>query len=94
MQKVRESTASLPGIVHAHQLDLASKESVERFFQFVTERLPPGAGVHALCNNAGIIRAGPDDWLTLEDYEEVFRVNMFGLIHVTKKFKEHIKLAK
>jgi NAD(P)-dependent dehydrogenase (short-subunit alcohol dehydrogenase family) len=71
-----DSTAALAGTVHAHQLDLASKESVEQFFQFVKERLPPGAGLNALVNNAGIIRAGADDWLTMEDYEIVFRVNV------------------
>jgi NAD(P)-dependent dehydrogenase (short-subunit alcohol dehydrogenase family) len=57
---------------------------VENFFQFVSERLPYGIGVHALVNNAGIIRAGADDWLSLEDYEEVFRVNVGRLKRTLK----------
>uniref|UniRef100_A0A915P7X7 Uncharacterized protein n=1 Tax=Meloidogyne floridensis TaxID=298350 RepID=A0A915P7X7_9BILA len=57
-------------------------------------QLPPGTGIHALVNNAGIIRAGADDWLAMEDYEHVLRVNLLGLIQITKLFKEHIKLAK
>jgi len=30
----------------------------------------------------------------MEDYEHVLRVNLLGLIQITKLFKEHIKLAK
>jgi NAD(P)-dependent dehydrogenase (short-subunit alcohol dehydrogenase family) len=73
---VLDSTSSFAGTVHAHQLDLASRQSVEAFFQFVNAKIGDGQGIDALVNNAGIIRAGPDDWLTLEDYETVFRVNV------------------
>uniref|UniRef100_A0A914GPN6 Uncharacterized protein n=1 Tax=Globodera rostochiensis TaxID=31243 RepID=A0A914GPN6_GLORO len=94
VQMLKEKCANLPGIVHPFNIDLASKESIERAFEFVSERLPPGAGIHCVMNNAGIVRMGSDDWLTVEDYEYVFRINLFGLIHLTKKFKEHVKLAK
>ncbi|KAL7076006.1 hypothetical protein ACQ4LE_004264 [Meloidogyne hapla] len=94
VQKVVQATSHLSGFVHAHSLDLSSTESIERFFRQVINQLPPGTGIHALINNAGIIRAGADDWLAMEDYEHVLRVNLLGLIQITKLFKEHIKLAK
>ncbi|CAK5086653.1 unnamed protein product [Meloidogyne enterolobii] len=94
VQKVVQATSHLSGFVHAHSLDLSSTDSVEKFFRQVINQLPPGTGIHALVNNAGIIRAGADDWLAMEDYEHVLRVNLLGLIQITKLFKEHIKLAK
>lgn len=44
IQLLREKCANLPGIVHPFQIDLSSKESIENAYDFVAERLPPGAG--------------------------------------------------
>ncbi|KAF7636060.1 hypothetical protein Mgra_00004508 [Meloidogyne graminicola] len=94
VQKVLQATSQLPGFVHAFSLDLSSTESIEKFFRQVINQIPPGNGIFSLVNNAGIIKAGADDWLNLEDYEYVLKINLFGLIQITKLFKEHIKLSK
>lgn len=43
-------------------------------------------------NNAGI-RGNHfyDDFLTLDDYKDVFEVNIYGAIRVTQAFKDLIK---
>jgi len=46
-------------------------------------------------NNAGILgRAGPVEWLTLNDYRQVADVNLYGLIDMTVTFLPLIKKAK
>ena len=48
-----------------------------------------------MLNNAGIAgRVGPIELLEKKDYENVFDVNLHGLIDVTKRFLPLIKKAK
>lgn len=39
--------------------------------------------VDVLVNNAGTILVGPLEHMTLEDFEEVMRVNFWGAVHAT-----------
>ncbi len=53
------------------------------------------AGLWGVLNNAGIGgNGGPAEWLTKADYEEVFNVNLHGLIDVTVTFLPLVKQAK
>ena len=54
------------------------------------------AGLWGLLNNAGkISRAvGPAEWLVKEDYEDLFAVNLLGVIDMTVTFLPLIKKAK
>ena len=48
-----------------------------------------------MINNAGIGgKVGPLEWFTKADYEEVFHVNLHGLIDMTTAFLPLLKLAK
>jgi NAD(P)-dependent dehydrogenase (short-subunit alcohol dehydrogenase family) len=42
--------------------------------------------VDVVVNNAGIVRAGPAWELSLEDWEQVLRVNLWGVIHGVRTF--------
>jgi NAD(P)-dependent dehydrogenase (short-subunit alcohol dehydrogenase family) len=37
---------------------------------------------------------GPDDWLTVDDYQKVMDINAMGVIRVSQKFKMLVKKAK
>jgi NAD(P)-dependent dehydrogenase (short-subunit alcohol dehydrogenase family) len=37
---------------------------------------------------------GPDDWLTVDDYQKVMDINAMGVIRVSQKFKMFVKKAK
>ena len=66
-------------------LDITDYASVDRVAEQVTEKLK-GAGLFALVNNAGVSRDGPLKYVTLDDIEHVFQVNVFGTMKVTKAF--------
>src|SRR5262249_51097221 len=43
-------------------------------------------GVHVVCNNAGVFAAGPSWQAPLSDYEFVFGVNVWGVVHGIRTF--------
>jgi len=76
-------------------LDVSNRESVRKAFDIVQTALPPGKGLWAVMNNAGILGPiGPPDWLTVDDYKSVSEVNLYGLIDVTLTFLPLVKLAR
>jgi NAD(P)-dependent dehydrogenase (short-subunit alcohol dehydrogenase family) len=44
---------------------------------------PPGVGLDALVNNAGIALTGPVEVLDVDDWRSVFETNFFGLVALT-----------
>lgn len=50
-------------------LDVTSDESVVNAKQLVESRLSKYGGLHAVVNNAGIVRIGFSGWVDLEDYK-------------------------
>ncbi len=52
-------------------------------------------GLWGVVNNAGIVgHFGPDDFLSVEDYQRVLDVNTLGTIRVTQAFKSLVKKTK
>uniref|UniRef100_A0A914UTA5 Uncharacterized protein n=1 Tax=Plectus sambesii TaxID=2011161 RepID=A0A914UTA5_9BILA len=75
-------------------LDVTSQESVDRAFDVVEKKLGH-FGLWGLVNNAGSLGVnGPDDWLTVADYQSVMDINAMGVIRVSQKFKPLVKKAK
>jgi len=73
-------------------LDVSKPESVRKAFEIVKSKLPPGKGLWAVLNNAGILgHMGPPDWLTVDSYKNIMQVNLFGLIDVTMTFLSLVK---
>jgi NAD(P)-dependent dehydrogenase (short-subunit alcohol dehydrogenase family) len=63
--------------------DVADPASVGRL---ATATLDHFGGVQVICNNAGVIRPGLSWELSLEDWDLVLRVNLWGVIHGVRAF--------
>jgi NAD(P)-dependent dehydrogenase (short-subunit alcohol dehydrogenase family) len=50
------------------------------------ESVVGGAGLHGLINNAGIVVAGPLEFLPIEDFQRQWEINVKGLMAVTQAF--------
>ncbi|XP_029348795.1 dehydrogenase/reductase SDR family member 9 [Echeneis naucrates] len=76
------------------RLDVSNSESVSKAAA-VIKTLVGEKGVWAVVNNAGVpLPAGPNDWLTIEDYKSMLAVNLIGVIDVTLSVLPLIKKAK
>ena len=73
-----EAAAGMDGEVHAFQVDVTDRASMDRFLDGVEERIGP---LDVMVNNAGILLVGPflaeDDSAT----EKQFAVNVMGVVH-------------
>ncbi len=69
--------------VLAVQTDVASWHQMDRLASATRDRF---GGAHVVCLNAGVVTAGPAEQLTLEDWQWVLGVNLWGVIHGVKAF--------
>ena len=67
----------------AVQTDVSELASVEALAERTYREL---GGCHVLCNNAGVIVVGALESRTLEDWEWVLGVNLYGVIHGSLAF--------
>ncbi|KAK7494966.1 hypothetical protein BaRGS_00013845 [Batillaria attramentaria] len=68
-------------------LDVTNEKSIVAARDFVDRKLPTGAGLWGVVNNAGI--SGPPlpiEWLARDDYVKYLNVNLFGMADVTRVF--------
>lgn len=73
--------------VHTQRLDVSDREAFGAYAEAVVAHF----GVaHQLYNNAGIAFSRTIEESTYEDYERVFGVNLWGVIHGTKAFLPHV----
>jgi NAD(P)-dependent dehydrogenase (short-subunit alcohol dehydrogenase family) len=63
--------------------DVGDPTSVERLATATLERF---GAVHVICNNAGVVRSGLSWQCSLDDWELVLRVNLWGVIHGVRVF--------
>jgi NAD(P)-dependent dehydrogenase (short-subunit alcohol dehydrogenase family) len=74
--------------VSSHVVDVGQQDEVEELARVTVERF---GGVHVVCNNAGIIRRDRTAWeLSAEDWYEVLRVNLLGVVHGIRTFVPRI----
>lgn len=70
--------------VSYHAVDVGRQDAVEELASATVERF---GGVHVVCNNAGVIRRDRTAWeLPSEDWYEVLRVNLLGVVHGIRSF--------
>ncbi|MGH0031167.1 MAG: SDR family NAD(P)-dependent oxidoreductase [Myxococcota bacterium] len=69
--------------VLARRTDVSRWEDVEALADATFERF---GTAHVVCNNAGVVTAGPVHELTLADWSWVMGVNLWGVIHGVKAF--------
>lgn len=64
-------------------LDVANQSSIDKAFWFVMKNTDK---IDVLINNAGIVVAGPVEFLDIKKLKEQFDVNTFGALLVVQKF--------
>lgn len=77
--------ASCPGDLRPLPLDVTVEADIEAAVSAVARQLD-GCGSVALVNNAGIVVAGPLEFIPLDEVRKQFEVNVFGLLAVTQAF--------
>jgi len=73
-------------------LDVTSGESL-RAAAAHAERVTAGRGLAGLVNNAGVVLVGPLEQVPLEAVEDLFRVNVLGVIAATQQFLPLLRKA-
>ncbi|MDC7995950.1 SDR family NAD(P)-dependent oxidoreductase [Altibacter sp. HG106] len=63
--------------------DITSKTDIKKVSAFVTEQW--GGKVDVLINNSGTLENKPFATMKLEEFKEVYEVNVFGLVAITKE---------
>lgn len=71
---------NLMEFIRIHPLDVASPDSIRQFHTYLKEL----KYVDILINNAGTAVGGFCEELSIEDYERAFKINLFGVIHMTQ----------
>jgi len=71
------------GTVLCVPTDVSRSDSVARLAERAREAF---GNVHLLCNNAGVFAGGPSWEAPLADYEWVFGVNVWGILHGLRAF--------
>ncbi len=86
LEKVRDS--------HNYQilsLDLTKKNSIDNLYKHFLEI---GEKIDVIIHNAGIAYLDPADLLDEDESRNIFEVNFFGPIYLTKKFLPEMRMAK
>lgn len=78
--RVREEFSSRGDHFFSAPCDVSHRDQVQSLLSSVEKALGP---VDVLVNNAGTILVGPLEHMTLEDFEDVMRVNFWGAVHTT-----------
>jgi NAD(P)-dependent dehydrogenase (short-subunit alcohol dehydrogenase family) len=83
LDAAREAVASLGADAIAIPTDVANRWQVDALARRAFEAF---GTVHVLCNNAGVVFGGPAWDLSPEDWDWVFGVNFFGVVHGMRAF--------
>jgi NAD(P)-dependent dehydrogenase (short-subunit alcohol dehydrogenase family) len=81
--RLEASVEQLDADAEAVPTDAARSDDVDTLARRAVERF---GAVHVLCNNAGVTRPGRAWELTVEQWEWVIGVNLWGVIHGIKAF--------
>jgi NAD(P)-dependent dehydrogenase (short-subunit alcohol dehydrogenase family) len=84
---VAATAAAIGGEVHQQTLDVSDRDAFEAYATAVAGHF---GVVHQIYNNAGIAFSRPVLESDYADYERVFAVNLWGVIHGTKAFLPHL----
>ncbi|CAG2112347.1 unnamed protein product, partial [Medioppia subpectinata] len=91
------SKVPYPDKMHVLAMDVTSEEQVQKAVEHVKLHLnekSQGDQLWAIVNNAGTACIGPMEWGSVESYERVFAVNMFGVVRVTRAFLPLIRASR
>lgn len=90
LQQTARQIEHLGRRVTTHRVDVASRPAMEAF---VADVAAAHGRVHVVVNNAGVSVTAPFEEHTLEDFEWLIGVNLWGVVHGCKLFLPHLKAA-
>ena len=90
MNALRDELAAGGSTVTAHRVDVSDQAQMEAFASDVVDAL---GEVQVLVNNAGVTVYASFEEHTIEDFEWVLGVNLWGVIYGCKFFLPHLKAA-
>ncbi len=67
-------------------LDITDADQIAKAVETVTDALEPGSGLAGLVNNAGIVMAGPLEFLPIDSLRRQLEVNVIGHVAVIQAF--------
>ena len=79
-------------LITTHYVDVSSRDAMFRFAEDVVQQ--HGGVVDALFNNAGIVCANSTDGSSIEEWERVLKVDLFGVFYGMKAFLPALKRSK
>ena len=80
LTRVQQEFAAHGDHFFSTQCDVSNRDQVHSMIDSVENAL---GAVDVLVNNAGTILVGPLEHMTMEDFEEVMRINFWGAVHTT-----------
>ena len=83
LEAAAKELAGSGAAVLAQVADVSRAESVQALADAALGRF---GAIHVVCNNAGVVTAGPAHLHSLEDWEWVLGVNLWGPIHGVRTF--------
>ena len=83
LEVARSELAAAGHEVHAVRTDVSQADDVQRLAESALEAF---GKIHVVCNNAGVFAGGRTWEAPLSDYEWVFGVNQWGVIHGVRTF--------
>jgi NAD(P)-dependent dehydrogenase (short-subunit alcohol dehydrogenase family) len=91
LNALRDEAAEKNGIVKIHLADIRENLQIERLFDFVIENFNQ---VDVLINAAGIIGNGSIETTTLDDWDEMFDINLRSLFNIMQKSVSYLDQTK
>jgi NAD(P)-dependent dehydrogenase (short-subunit alcohol dehydrogenase family) len=85
-------TTRYAGDVRPVLLDVSKPGDIDRAVGTIAHD-QAGAGLAGLVNNAGIGIGGPVEYLSVEDWRQVFEVNLFGVVALTRSLIPSLRTA-
>ena len=90
LEETAERVAAAGVRATAAAVDVADREAVE---EWAAQVVGDHGAVHLVCNNAGVALGATVESMTYDDLEWLMGVNFWGVVHGTKAFLPHLKVA-
>jgi len=88
-----EKLKSYSSNIHPVILDVTKEDQIKEAVEQV--RVAVGEdGLDALVNNAGLLYSGPTEFISIEDVQKQFDVNVFGFVRLTQAAMPLIRIGK
>ena len=88
LQETTEEIADLGGRAVAVHCDVARDDDVERLRDTTFAEF---GDVDIVMNNAGVALLGPADLLTMEEWDWILQINLYGVIRGVRAFVPHLR---